>query len=214
MTRRALRIVLVCLVVLVGLDIGGRVVAQDDLASRARADSGAQGASAAISGFPFLWHLLVDGDVPAARVQLTDASAGDRLRFQHLDVDLTGVHLDRGALVSHRQVRVRSIDAASASATVTAAELTAASGVPVSLPGNGIILVQAHGATLPATLTVEPGDVLVLDVAGRPVLRADLAASPLVPDCAMAVDVGTGSVQVSCHVAPVPSKVVQAISSG
>lgn len=213
-----MRVVLACLivlvVVLVGLDIGGRVVAQDDLANRARADAGAQSASAAISGFPFLWHLLVDGDVPAVRVRLTDASAGDGLRFQHLDVDLRGVHLDRGALVSHHHVRVRSIDAATASATVTAAELTAASGVPVSLPGNGVILVQVRGRTLPATLTVEPGDVLVLDVAGRPVLRADLAASPLVPDCTMAVDVGAGAVQVSCHVAPVPLKVVQAISSG
>lgn len=218
MRRRGLRVVLVLLVVLVavlvGLDIGGRALAQRDLADRARSDGGARSASATIGGFPFLWDLLVDGDVPTAHVRLTDAYAGDHLRVQQLEVDLTGVHVDQKALVAHQDVRVRSIEAASASATVTAAELSAAAGLPVSLPGHDIILVQAYGRSVPATLTVDPGDVLVLDVVGRPVLRARLTASPLVPDCAMAVQVRVGSVTVSCHVAPVPAKVVQAVSSG
>lgn len=217
MSRRALRTVLLFLlalvVVLVGLDIAGRVVAQDDVAARAKSTTGAQSASASIGGVPFLWHVLVDGDVPDVRVRLTDTSAGV-LRAHEIDVDLRGVHIDRNALFSRRQVRVRAIDAGSATVTVTAADLSDAAGLPVTLPGQGVILVQAAGRSIPASVAVEPGDVLVLTVAGHPVVRADLASSPLVPDCAMALRVGAGTLEVSCSVTPVPSRVVDAISAG
>ena len=217
MSRRAVRVLLVLVLVvvgvLVGLDVGGRTVAQDEVASRARSAAGAQEASATIGGFPFLWHLLAGGDVPDVRVRLTDASAG-LLRAHEIDVDLRGVHVDRGALFSHRQVRVQAIDAATATVTVTAADLSAAAGLPVTIPGRGEILVEAAGRTIPATVVVEPGDVLVLLVAGRGVVRADLSSSPLVPDCSMALQFGVGSLRVSCQVAPVPRRVVQAVSAG
>lgn len=217
MPRRAPRGILLSLlvvvVILVGLDMAGRVIAQDDLAGRAQATTGAQRASASISCFPFLWDLLVAGDVSGVRVRLAGVPVG-ALEVQELDVDLQGVRLDRAALAGHRQVRVRSIDAATAVVTVSAAGLSAAAGVPVALPGQGQVLVEVAGRMLPASLVVEPDDVLVIHVAGRTVLRADLATSPVVPDCAMAVHIGAGSLDVSCHVSPVPARVVQAVSAG
>jgi hypothetical protein len=214
--RRGQRLLLLCLLalvaVLVGLDVAARVVAQDDVAARAKGAAVAQQASASIGGFPFLWHFLVEGDVPDVRVRLTGASTGG-LQVQEIDVDLRGVRIDRAALFSRRQVRVRAVDAATATVTVNAAELSEAAGLAVSLPGQGTILVQAGGRTVAASLVVEPGDVLVLSVAGHAVVRADLATSPLVPDCAMAVRVGAGNLQVSCQVSPVPDRVIQAVSS-
>ncbi|MDE3087275.1 MAG: LmeA family phospholipid-binding protein, partial [Acidobacteriota bacterium] len=200
MSRRAVRVllvlVLVVVVVLVGLDVGARTVAQDDVASRAKSATDAESASATIGGFPFLSHLLGGGDVPDVRVRLTEVSAGP-LRAHEIDVDLRGVHVDRGALFSHRQVRVQAIDSATATVTVTAADLSAAAGLPVTIPGQGEILVEAAGRSIPASVVVEPGDLLVLTVAGRAVVRADLATSPLVPDCAMALQFAVGSLRVS-----------------
>lgn len=216
MARRAPRAVLLSLLVLaavlVALDIAGRVVAQDDLASRAQAATGAQRASASISGFPFLWHLVVDGEVSGAQVRLSEVPVGT-LELQELDVDLSGVRLDRAALVGHRRVHVLAVDAATATVTISAAALSAAAGVPVAIAGQGQVLVQVAGRAIPASVAVEPGDVLVVEVAGRAVLRADLETSPVVPDCAMALHVGVGTLEVSCHVAPVPARVVHAVSS-
>jgi hypothetical protein len=201
----------VVVVVLVGLDLGARALAQSELASRAKSASGAQSTSASISGFPFLWNLLVQGSISRVHLHLSEVPAGP-LRLSAVDVQLTGTHIDRGALFSHRQVHVTSIDSGTASVTVSAADLSAAVGDPVSLPGQGRVLVDVAGHRVVGQVRVLDDRVLVLDVEGVAVLRSDLTVSHLVPACALAVSVGSGQLTVSCTVAPVPGSVVQAVA--
>jgi hypothetical protein len=209
--RRWLVAAVVVVLVLVGLDLGARAVAQSELASRAKAASSAQSASASIHGFPFLWDVLVQGTISGVHVHMSEVPAGP-LRLSAVDVQLDGTHIDRGALFSHRQVHVQSIESATAAVTVTAADLSAAVGDTVSLPGAGRVLVDVAGLRVPAQLRVLGHRVLVLEVHGVAVLRSDLTASRLVPACALSVVVGSGQLTVSCTVAPVPGSVVQAVA--
>ena len=210
--RRRLFVTAVLVVlVLVGLDVGARLLAQSELASRAKTASGAQSGSASISGFPFLWDLLDEGDVHGVHLHLAEVPAGP-LRLSAVDVQLTGTHIDKGALFSNRQVRVQSIDSATATVTVTAADLSAAVGDTVSLPGQGRVLVDVAGHEVAAEFRVVADHELVLEVGAVPVLQSDLTSSPLVPECALAVAVGSGQLTVSCTVAPVPGRLVQAIA--
>lgn len=209
--RGLLVAVVVVVLLLVGLDYGARALAQSELASRARSASGAQSSSASITGFPFLWNLLVRGSISGVHLHLSEVPAGP-LRLSAVDVRLTGTHIDRGALFSHRQVHVRRIDSGTASVTVTAADLSTAVGDAVSLPGNGKVLVDVAGHEVAAQLRVVGDHVLVLEVHGVAVLHSDLTANRLVPSCALAVSLRSGQLTVSCTVAPVPGSVVQAIA--
>jgi hypothetical protein len=210
-TRRLLIGAVVVVVVLVGLDFGARAVADHELAGRAQSATDAQATSATISGFPFLWDLLVEGSVHGVHLHLSGVPVGG-LRLQAVDVQLTDTRIERSALFDHRQVRVSSVAAASATVTVTAAELTSAVGEEVSLPGRGRILVDVDGTQVPASATVEGGHELVLVVDGLPVLQSDLDSSPLVPQCALSLVVGAGELSVSCQLSPVPPRLVQAIA--
>lgn len=195
----------------VGADFAARSVAEHELASRAQAATDAQSASADITGFPFLWDLVAEGSVDGVHIRLTGVPAG-LLRLQSVDVQLTDTRIERTALIDDRQVRVRSIAAARATVVVTAAELSSAVGEPVSLPGDGRILVGALGRQSPASVSVEAGHDLVLRVDGVPALESNLDSSPLVPQCDLVLVIGTGQLSVSCQVAPVPGRLVEAIA--
>jgi hypothetical protein len=202
--------VAVVLAALVGADFALKTVAEHELAARAQSASGARRASAVISGFPFLWDLLVDGTVPAVALHLSDVPVG-ALHLHEVDVSLVGTHIVRSALFGQRQVRVSSIDSGTAAVTVTAADLSAALGQTVSLPGDGRAYVERSGVMVPATITVG-SESLVLRVAGVPVLESDLSASRLVAACALSLHVGAGALTVSCTMAPVPYSVVQSLA--
>lgn len=211
LVRRLVAVVVVVGLVLVGLDVGTRVLAQDELAGRARDATGAGSASASIGGFPFLGHLVVQGKVPELEVRLRDVPVGV-LRLQAVDVQLRGTVVDRAALVDHRSVRVESIAAGTATITVTAAELSAAAGVPVALPGGGRAVVTVAGRPVPASVRIVGGHLLELVAGGIVLLHSDLAASPMVPSCSLQVSIGTGAASISCHVAPVPARLVHALA--
>jgi len=196
---------------LVGIDTGARLVAQDQLAHRAQTATGAQGASAGISGFPFLFHLLVQGSVSGIDLHLTGVAAG-RLQLDHIEVQLVDTTIDRGALFHARQVHVKSISAATATVTVTAAELSSAVGDPVSLPGNGQVLVDVAGRMVPATVQIVGGHLLTVSVGGVGLLSSDLTSNPFVPACGLTLVIGSGQLAVSCHVQPVPAALIQAIA--
>lgn len=202
--------VAVVLAVVVGADFALKAVAEHELASRAQRASGAQSASAGIRGFPFLWDLLVDGDVHGVQLHLSDVPVG-ALRLQQLDVSLAGTHIARSALFDKRQVRVTSIDSGTAAVTVTAADLSAAIGHTVSLPGGGRAFVDEAGVMLPATITVG-SETLVVRVEGVPVLESNLSSSHLLAACALSLRIGAGALSVSCTMAPVPGSVVRSVA--
>jgi hypothetical protein len=200
----------VLVAVLVGADFAARAAAAHELATRAQTASGAQSASAAISGFPFLWDLVVDGTVQGVQLHLSNVPVGT-LHLQEVDVSLVGTHIVRSALLDRRQVRVTSVDSGTATVIVTAAELSAAVGHTLSLPGGGEVLVDEAGVRVPATITVG-NDTLVVRVAGVALLDDDLSNNRLVPPCALSLQIGVGQLTVSCTMAPVPGSVVEAIA--
>ncbi|HZU80884.1 MAG TPA: DUF2993 domain-containing protein, partial [Acidimicrobiales bacterium] len=180
--RRIVTMAVAFVALLVALDFGARFAAEGELANRAKAATHAQGSSASIGGFPFLWKLLAEGNVSSLDVQLSGVPVGT-LELQSVDVHLTGTSINRTALFSHRQVQVASIEEASATVTVTAAELSSAIGQTVVIPGDGQIDVEVAGRQVPATVEVSGGHSLVVIVGGVTLLSSDLTQSPLVPQC-------------------------------
>lgn len=214
---RALRW-LVVLVVLGGLfegaDVLSRHVAQDTIATRAAAASGASTAAAQVSGWPLLWDFFVDDSVPSVSVQLQDVPIG-RLQVETIDVTLDGVGVDGGQLVTERALRLTGIAAASVSATVDQSELSSAAGRTIEILPNGTIGVLDGGDLVTATIRIAAGDVLEVLQGGRDLLRVDFSEDRLVPRCGMrfAVQAAQGQVTATCTVSPVPASVLAALES-
>jgi hypothetical protein len=213
--RRAIIKLVVVLVVLGGLlevaDIFARHVAEDTIAGRAVAATSASSASASISGWPFLYGVLVEGSVPGTDVVLTDVPIG-RLVVQRLDLSLSNVAIDTGALFSHQTVDLKSIGSARVAATVTAAELSAAADHTIRLLGNGNVEVVVDGVAVPATVSIGDGHELQIGEGTTTLLDINLSSSKLVPDCAMTLSITTSALAASCTVSPVPKRVLEAIS--
>jgi hypothetical protein len=210
MLRRSVVPVLVVLALLVGADFGARQLADSQLASRGQKATSAQSADASVGAFPFLYHLLGQGRVARVDLHLHQVPIGP-LRFDHVDVALSEVRISRNELFTQRRVRVTSIDRASVSATTTAADLTAATGVPVAIGADGSVTATVAGVQGRATLALANEHLLVLRVVGRSLLRVDLAANPLMPACAMTLAFATDEVTATCVVQPVPPTLLAAM---
>jgi hypothetical protein len=193
-------------------DLGGRSAAENQLARALRSKTHAGAASATISSFPFLFDLLVRGDVSEVDVQLLDVPIG-KLEVSRVLVLATDLQIDRHALFSSRKVRVTSIASAKVQVTVTAAELSKAIGRRVALQGPDTIKVAIGPIMLPATIGIADGHLLTIGEGGLRLLDIDLSTSPAIPRCAMTLVVTSGSATLSCRVAPVPASLVSAISA-
>lgn len=209
--RKLIVLVLVLALLFIGANLLAAHVAGDEIASRAKQATGASSASASVGTFPVLYRFLANGSVPEVRVALTYVPVAS-LDVASIGVVLRGVVIDRGDLFAKREVRVKSIASARATVVVTAAELSSAVGRTVMLPGSGRVEVELASGTVAASVGITAGDVLVVSEAGVPLVRVDLATSPLVPACSMSLDVGAGQVEATCSVSPVPAKVLAAIS--
>ncbi len=213
--HRVLAALLVLLVLAAGYtaaDLGGRSAAENQLARALRSKTHAGAASATISSFPFLFDLLVRGDVSEVDVQLLDVPIG-KLEVSRVLVLATDLQIDRHALFSSRKVRVTSIASAKVQVTVTAAELSKAIGRRVALQGPDTIKVAVGPIMLPATIGIADGHLLTIGEGGLRLLDIDLSTSPAIPRCAMTLVVTSGSATLSCRVAPVPASLVSAISA-
>jgi LmeA-like phospholipid-binding len=195
----------------IGVDIAARIVAEHQVASRAKSSTNAQGSSASISSFPFLYDVVVDGTVRNVAVHLTEVPLG-LLTVGHLDVSVHGVDIDKGQLFAHRKVRVTAISSASASITISAADITSVTHVAVTISGN-TVTGSVAGLQIPVSVTVTSGHFLTFSFAGRPSFSFDLARSPLVPPCAMQLTTQQSNLRLTCTVAPVPTSLIAALSS-
>lgn len=213
--RLFLTVVLVTVVVVValavGVDIAARIVAEHQVASRAKASTGSRSSSASISSFPFLYDVLVDGSVRTVTIHLSGVPLS-LLTVDHLDVSVHGLDIDKGQLFGHRKVRVTAISSATASLTISASDITAASHVPVSI-ANNTVTASIAGVEFPISVTVTGGHFLTFNYAGRPGVSFDLAKSPLVPPCAMQLTTQQSALHLSCTIAPVPASLIAALSS-
>jgi hypothetical protein len=209
-TVAILTIVFIVVAVVIGADIGARVYAEHQIADRAKASTGAQSSSASINSFPFLWDLLVEGKANKVTVHLKGVPVGP-LRFDRVDVKAQGVHIDTGYLISHQKARITSMDSADATLTLTAATLSTATGVHVSISGN-TVTASVAGVDIPVTVGVSGGHTLTLSVDGRS-FGFDLERSPIIPPCDMQLTTANDAITLGCHVSPVPASVVAAISA-
>jgi hypothetical protein len=195
----------------VGVDIAARVIAEHAIASRAKASTDAQSSSAGISSFPFLYDVVVEGSVHDISVHLNGVPIGP-LTVDRLDVSVHQVDIDKGQLFGHRKVRVTAISSATAAITVSAADITAATHVAVTISGN-TVTASVAGVQVPVSATVTDSHFLTFNLAGRPVGSFNLARSPLIPPCEMQLGSRQSALHLSCSISPVPASLIAALSS-
>jgi DUF2993 family protein len=126
---------------LVGGDVAARGFVSATVQNRAQQEA-PQGSSvsADVGGFPFVPPLLLGGNVSHASVHVANLQA-DALVFSSVDVDLSGVHLDRGRLINDRKARITKIDHGKVAAVITAKALSdALHGVPVEMTAGKLTI--------------------------------------------------------------------------
>jgi len=160
--------------------------------------------SARIESFPFVGRLLTSGQVSRIRVAAADITV-EGLTFARVAVDLRGVTFDRDRFLSERKVVLSSLDQGTASAEVTAEQLSVRLGVDVTLLA-GKAQVRVAGQTVTATASVT-GNALRLSVAGMSVPPLGIPKLPLVP-CVTSAEILPGRIRLSCTIDQVPAELV------
>ena len=187
---------------LVAADIVARQVAEEELANRVAARVPEAGStSAKVRSFPFLGRLLFSGRVDEVDAGVTDVTVRG-LRFASVDVALYGAKIDRRQLTQDRRVVLSAIDRGRATATVDAAALTEALGVPITLdPGKASVTVA--GVKISARVEVTNGRLIVGGVGvNLPGLELVAPLLPCVPDAR----VESGRVLLSCEFTQIPDE--------
>jgi DUF2993 family protein len=210
-TVAVVTLLLIVAAIAVGADIGGRAFAEHLIANRAKASTGAKSSSASISSFPFIYDLLVEGKTKQVKVDLQGVPLGP-LRIDRVDLKAHGVHVQTGYLIDHQKVRIKSIDSADATLTLTAASLSAATGLQVLISGD-TVTASLGGVSIPVSIGVTGGHELTLDVQGHRTFTFDLDRSPIIPPCEMQLTTANDALTLGCHVSPVPPAVIAAISA-
>lgn len=186
-------------------DLAVRSAAEGQLRRRVVAAAAPAGATTArIDSFPFLGRLLTAGDVSRVEVSAADVTV-EGLTFARVAVDLRGVTFDRNRLLADRTVVLSSLDRGTATAEVTAGELSQRLGLDVTLTA-GRAQVRVAGQTVTATASVRD-NVLHLSVSGLTVPGLAIPKLPLVPCVADAV-ILAGKIRLTCTVDRIPPELV------
>jgi hypothetical protein len=209
--KKLLIVVIVLAVLLEGLDVLARHVAADTIASRAVTATGASSGSASVSGWPLLWDFFGEDSVPGVDLQLRGVTV-DSLVLAQLNVSLSNVGVSSGDLVTKRALRLTSIGRAQVTAVVTDSALSTATGAEVHiLPGG--MTVDTNGVSVTASVAIESGNVLVVEIPGVKTLSVNLSKDSLVPECSMTYQLGAGQLSATCTVSPVPARILAALSA-
>lgn len=186
-------------------DIGARTVAESQIRDRVVIAAGPAGpTTASIDSFPFLGRLLTGGEVSRLRVAAGDVVV-EGLTFARVALDLRGVTLDRDLLVSDQKVVLTDLERGTATAEVTAEQLSERLGVDVTLePGRA--RVRVAGQTVTATASVTE-NTLRLTVSGLTVPALRIPRLPLLP-CVANAEILAGKVRLTCTVDEVPAELV------
>jgi hypothetical protein len=201
MTRRLIYLgVLVAL--LVGGDVAARGFVEATVNSRAQQEApNGSSVSASIGGFPFVPPLLLSGDISHVSVHIENIEAG-KLVFAEVDLDLDGVHLDRGRLLNNRKARITGIDRGKLTAIVNEQGLSDALGRPARMVG-GRITVTVEGQDVPLTPTVTASGQLVLTGSLGSAFVLGVPKNAYVP-CVSAVVVEDARMKLTCDIDEVP----------
>jgi hypothetical protein len=190
---------------LVAADVAARAVAETQLRDRVAVEAGSAGETTArIDSFPFLGRLLTAGDVSRIRVASADVTV-EGLTLARVAVDLRGVTIDRDRLLSEQKVVLSDLESGTATAEVTAEQLSERLGVEVTLE-SGRARVRVAGQTVTATASVSD-NVLQLTVSGFNVPALRIPRLPLLP-CVADAEILPGRIRLSCSVDQVPAELV------
>jgi hypothetical protein len=189
----------------VAADLAVRSVAESQLRDRVQAAASPTGDSKArIDSFPFTLRLLGSGEVSRIRASAAGVTV-EGLTFARVAVDLEGVTLDRDRLLNERKVVLSSLERGTATAEVTAEQLSDRLGIPVTLEA-GRARVRVAGQTATATASVS-NNTLRLSVSGLSVPALRIPKLQLVP-CVANAEILPGRVRLTCSVDTVPPELV------
>ena len=190
---------------LVAADVGARSVAESQIRDRVVIAAGPAGeTSARIDSFPFLGRLLTGGDVSRLRVAAADVTVED-LTLARVALDLHGVTLDRDRLLSEQKVVLTALDRGTATAELTAEQLSERLGIAVTLE-TGRARVRVAGQTVTATASISDNR-LRLTVAGFDVPSLRIPRLPLLP-CVADAEILPGRIRMTCSVDRIPPELV------
>lgn len=190
---------------LVAADVGARSVAESQIRDRVVIAAGPAGETAArITSFPFLLRLFTAGDVSRIRVSAADVTI-EGLTLARVALDLHGVTLDRDRLVSEQKVVLTALDRGTATAELTAAQLSERLGVAVTLE-SGRARVRIAGQTVTASASISDNR-LRLTVAGVDVPTLRIPRLPLLP-CVADAEILPGRIRMTCSVDQIPAELV------
>lgn len=197
------------LAVLAGLvvaaDVGARSVAESQIRDRVVIAAGPAGETTArIDSFPFLGQLLTAGDVSRIRVSAADVTV-EGLTLARVALDLHGVTLDRDRLFSEQRVVLTALDRGTATAEVTAVQLSERLGLTVTLE-SGLVRVRIAGQTVTAAASISDNR-LRLSVAGFDVPTLRIPRLPLLP-CVADAEILPGRIRMTCSVDQIPAELV------
>jgi hypothetical protein len=208
-TRRLILLGVV-LAALVGADVVARGYVETTVNTRAKAEAPPDTSiSASIRGFPFLPRLLLGSEVKRADIHIQNIKA-DVLAFAVVDINLWGVHLDRGRLMNDRKARITAIDHGTVTATVTADALGDALRVPVKM-ADGVITVRVLNQQVTVTPKVTNGRLTLTGALGRS-FSLVIPSTDFVP-CVGEVSVEEGRMRLSCEIHDVPPALLDAVQN-
>ena len=190
---------------LIAADIGARTVAESQIRDRVVIAAGPAGETTArIDSFPFLVRLLTSGEVSRLRVAAADVTV-EQLTMARVALDLHGVTLDRDRLLSEQKVVLSDLDRGTATADITAEQISERVGVTVTLePGRARVRVAGQSVTATASVT---DNTLRLSVSGLTVPALRIPRLPLLP-CVADAEILAGRVRLTCSVDQVPPELV------
>jgi hypothetical protein len=194
---------------LVGADVSAKAFAQTKLQERARQSLPGADVSAHIRSFPFLPRILLNGHVSEVDFTVRGVEAGG-LNLTTVDVDLSGVQLDRDLLLKKRKAELVGISQGVVAVDLTAAQLSDAIHHTVRIAA-GQVSVSVGGRYLDAALTGS-NSAIVVRVAGLGPLVVPVPRADLVP-CLANVTVLSGRVRASCAIDKIPPALFTAVNA-
>jgi LmeA-like phospholipid-binding len=192
--------------VLVIADVAARGVAQRELSDRVHGRvPEARRVDAAISSFPFMGRLLLNGNVSEVRLAAIGIRVAGGLDVDTIVVDAHDVSIDRDQLLGHRRVVLTGVGRGDVTVMVSGKAISSALGIPVQLSRAGVSVVY-RGQTLPATVGFRAG-AIVVDIGRVASLRVPMPKIPLVP-CQPSATVTGDRVVLTCSFDRVPPEMI------
>lgn len=193
------------------VDVWAKGMAADKIAERAEAAAGGQAeASADIDSVPFLLKLLTSGDAGDISVTVEDVTTA-QVDLARVTLDLRGVRLDKGRLLSDRKAEVTDIGSGTLTVRFDANAVTKALGgrVPITVQ-DGRVQATVAGRTITAEVRMATPRAVLVSVAGVGEATIPVPQTSLVSCPSGDVAVDGDEIRVSCTLEEVPPALLRA----